>query len=318
MFPNSIVHHLRLWGSDHRPLLVKILKDGEVSSLGNRLRRSCFHFEETWADELGYKDIILKHWREQAAGNLDEVASKLHHCASDLLKWNLENFRWLSEEIKKKSTSFNQVDRALSSSNWKTHQRIERELEALKYKEERYWQQCSKDLWLKSGDRNLKFFHRNASARRAKNSIESLLDNNDNWCEDQKGIAYIAESYFNNLFSSSSPCSSDLDMVLNTMEPKVSSGMNEQLDHRFVEEDVRVAVFQMAPSKNPGADGMSTLFYQKFWSIVGDEVTIAYFFFLNEGLDLGSINETLISLLPKVKSPTKITEFRPISLCNVL
>ncbi|KAL5564670.1 hypothetical protein UlMin_027834 [Ulmus minor] len=63
---------------------------------------------------------------------------------------------------------------------------------------------------------------------------------------------------------------------------------------------------------------MSALFYQKYWSIVGEEVTTACLGFLNEGLDLGSINETLITLLPKVKCPTQITEFRPISLCNIL
>ncbi|KAL5555386.1 hypothetical protein UlMin_037622 [Ulmus minor] len=211
MFPNSIVHLLRLWGSDHRPLLIEVLKEGEVSSLGKSLRRGRFHFEEAWADEPECRDTILKHWREQSAGNLDEVANKLHQCASDLSRWNLEKFR--------------------------THQRLERELEALKYKEERYWQQRSKDMWLKSGDRNSKFFHRKASARRAKNSI-----------------------------------------------PRFSPAMNEQLDGPFVAEDVRAAVFQMAPSKSPGADGMSML----------------------------------ITLLPKVKCPTHITKFRPISLCNVL
>ncbi|KAL5555671.1 hypothetical protein UlMin_037907 [Ulmus minor] len=318
MFPNSIVHHLRLWGSDHRPLLVEVLKDGEISSLGRSLRRGRFHFEEVWADEPECRDTILKHWREQTAGNLVEVANKLHQCASDLLRWNLEKFRWLREEIKKKTIAFNQADRALSCTNWRTHQRLERELEALKYKEERYWQQRSKDMWLKNGDRNSKFFHRKASARRAKNSIDGLLDSNMQWCDDKEGIAHIAESYFTNLFSSSSPPSLDMDTVLNSLETKVSPTMNEQLDSCFVAEDVRTAVFQMAPSKSPGADGMSALFYQKYWSIVGDEVTTACLRFLNEGHDLGSINETLITLLPKVKSPTQISEFRPISLCNVL
>ncbi|KAL5553661.1 hypothetical protein UlMin_041062 [Ulmus minor] len=231
MFPNSIVHHLRLWGSDHRPLLIEVLKDGEVSSVGKSLRRGRFHFEEAWADEPECRDTILKHWREHSAGNLDEVANKLHQCASDLLQ--------------------------------------------------RYWQQRSKDMWLKSGDRNSKFFHWKASARKAKNSIVGLFDSNEKWS-------------------------------------KVSPAMNEQLDGRFDAEDVRTAIFQMAPSKSPGVDGMSALFYQKYWSIVGDEVTTACLGFLNEGLDLGSINETLITLLPKVKCPTHMTEFRPISLCNIL
>ncbi|KAL5574815.1 hypothetical protein UlMin_016514 [Ulmus minor] len=106
--------------------------------------------------------------------------------------------------------------------------------------------------------------------------------------------------------------------VLKDSEAKVSPAMNEQLDGPFVAEDVRAAIFQMAPSKSPGADGMSALFYQNYWAIVGDEATTACLGFLNEGLGLRSINETLITLLPKVKCPTHIIEFRPISLCNVL
>ncbi|KAL5565874.1 hypothetical protein UlMin_029038 [Ulmus minor] len=63
---------------------------------------------------------------------------------------------------------------------------------------------------------------------------------------------------------------------------------------------------------------MSAIFYQKFWPIVGEEITAACLGFVNGGLPLGSINETIITLLPKIKNPTRITEFRPISLCNVL
>jgi hypothetical protein len=30
------------------------------------------------------------------------------------------------------------------------------------------------------------------------------------------------------------------------------------------------------------------------------------------------LNMTLVALIPKLKKPTSVTEFRPISLCNVL
>lgn len=30
------------------------------------------------------------------------------------------------------------------------------------------------------------------------------------------------------------------------------------------------------------------------------------------------VNSTLVALIPKVKSPTKVSEFRPISLCNAI
>ena len=39
---------------------------------------------------------------------------------------------------------------------------------------------------------------------------------------------------------------------------------------------------------------------------------------LNSGVMPSGLNETFICLIPKVKSPQKITKFRPISLCNVI
>ena len=39
---------------------------------------------------------------------------------------------------------------------------------------------------------------------------------------------------------------------------------------------------------------------------------------LNSGIIPPNLNHTYITLIPKVKNPQKVTDFRPIALCNVL
>ncbi|CAM8910586.1 unnamed protein product [Rhodiola kirilowii] len=94
--------------------------------------------------------------------------------------------------------------------------------------------------------------------------------------------------------------------------------MNDKLRVPFTEGEVKRALFQMHPTKAPGLDGFSALFFRSNWHIVGREVTKEALEYLNNGkLDV-SVNETLITLIPKVKVAERVEDLRPISLCNVM
>jgi hypothetical protein len=70
--------------------------------------------------------------------------------------------------------------------------------------------------------------------------------------------------------------------------------------------------------KSPGPDGYSAGFFQRSWPIVRGEVCKTVLDFLNYGIFDSSLNDTHIVLIPKIKNPVNVTDFRPISLCNVL
>lgn len=73
----------------------------------------------------------------------------------------------------------------------------------------------------------------------------------------------------------------------------------------------------MGGFKAPGPDGFQAIFYQSQWSIVGDDFCHLIMEIFDEPRKDEEINDTLITLIPKVEPVTKLKDFRPISLCNV-
>ena len=126
----------------------------------------------------------------------------------------------------------------------------------------------------------------------------------------------VASDFFHTLFHA--VASDQMEECLNVVHTRVTVDMKVVLSSELTADEVRMALFQMGPTKALGPDGMNALFYQKFWHIVGDDVVCVVLDFLNNGNMLPKINHTNIVLLPKVKDPEKMFDFRQISLCNVI
>ena len=94
--------------------------------------------------------------------------------------------------------------------------------------------------------------------------------------------------------------------------------MNSQLTREYTATEVDITLKQMAPLKSPGHDGLPLIFYQKYWHLIGKDVTKVVLTCLNSGKILNAINHTYITLIPKVQNPEEVMEFRLISLCNVI
>lgn len=101
------------------------------------------------------------------------------------------------------------------------------------------------------------------------------------------------------------------------IDPKVSPSINTSLTRPPSNEEIKTAIEQINPDKAPGPDGMTSLFYQKFWAETAvDVIQMVKDFFTNESFD-PRLNQTNICLIQKTERPRDMTEFCPISLCNV-
>ena len=178
-------------------------------------------------------------------------------------------------------------------------------------KQEVYWAQRSCVNWIKHGDKNTSFFHSKASQRRQRNYIKGILDPQGSWREDIEEVAGVAVEYFNNMFSTGS-CTR-IEECLEAVQQKVSIDMQQTLSSEYTADEIKAALFQMGPTKASGPDGMNALFYQKFWHIVGDNVVSVVLEFLNTGYMLPALNHTFIVLIPKIKNPVKVSDFRHIT-----
>ena len=178
------------------------------------------------------------------------------------------------------------------------------------------WHQRSRLQWIQSGDRNTQFFHGTTTQRKRKNFIKGLRDNEGRWQTEEGIYTKILVDFYADLFTTSNP--HNLDSIMEGVLEVVTEEMNAKLTTMYKVEEVELAIKKMAPLKALGSDGMPPLFYQTYWTDVGMDISQAVLSCLNFGSLLKSINHTFITLIPKVKNPEKVSEFRPISLCNVI
>uniref|UniRef100_A0A803PMU7 Reverse transcriptase domain-containing protein n=1 Tax=Cannabis sativa TaxID=3483 RepID=A0A803PMU7_CANSA len=317
-FKKNKVSLLNWWNSDHRPLLLHAQHTDTGGTFtkkwGNR-----FHFEQAWADNEACQKIIKDIWGQQDKNRpVIKLKRLLDECGQKLKKWNQVQKTELMERSKKLKEQIGSLANSVLMEDWLTKNRLKNDLNCVEEKRELYWKQRSRALWLKHGDKNTKYFHFKASSRRKKNTIEGLFDENQQWRTKESEIETIALNYFQELFTKRN-FDVDINDTLRRCVPyRLTTAENALLLEPFTSEEVKTAMFQIHPLKAPGKDGLPGLFYQKNWEIVCTEVTQACLEVLNNNADCQYINETLICLIPKVKQPTKMSEFRPISLCNVI
>ncbi|XP_042983163.1 uncharacterized protein LOC122312584 [Carya illinoinensis] len=247
------------------------------------------------------------------------VAGLIHASGTQLRLWNRHSFGNVNRQLAQAQRNLQGLidsDRGEVDADAINLARndVQRWLE----RQEIMWRQRSRAVWLKEGDNNTRYFHMKASQRRHKNGIFRIQYDRGQW-QDGSRRDRVVLAYFQSLYTSSDLCLNvgSVDF-LQPLLGKVTSALNSDLLRDFQAEEVKCALFQMDPISTPGPDGMSPIFFQKYWHVVGPSVTSAVLHALNASSFPSSINCTHISLIPKKKSPSQMGDYRPISLCNVL
>ncbi|KAF5465302.1 hypothetical protein F2P56_015322 [Juglans regia] len=313
-FNDSCCQVLPAMNSDHSPLLIRV----STKEVINQGKPFLFRFEAAWNLKAECSNIIKRAWNEMAMGSEGAVGMnrRLKKCSLALKKWNVSDNMRTPKAITAKMKRLEEMQDSNQGNQVEAIQQLQKELETALVEDDLKWKQRAKQHWLQNGDKNTKFFHLHATQRRKTNKISQVLDHNNCVITEKEEIGNVFTSFFSDLFTSSNPY--NIEGCLEDVSPKVSPVMNELLLQKFTEEEVKVAVFQMKGMGSPGPDGFPALFYQSHWDILGKEVCRFALNILNSGGSLEGVNETFITLIPKVKEPKRVHDYRPISLCNVI
>lgn len=142
------------------------------------------------------------------------------------------------------------------------------ELNEWREREEIKWNKKSRELWLKHGDRNSKFFHLSTIVRRRRNNISEIKLEDGSRLLERKEIENYFMEKFKDLYSFENPhVPKELARLF---RKEISDQENVELCKVPTNEEIRKVVWEMHPLKAPGPDGLPALFYKHYWSIVGD------------------------------------------------
>ncbi|KAL9675160.1 hypothetical protein QQ045_003361 [Rhodiola kirilowii] len=313
LFPLFSVRHSWANASDHCPIMLDLKGERRRNGQGR------FRFETMWMRHDNYLEKVKEFWQKAVTGG--GPASKiLDSCGSQLKRWNDEEFGNVKRRIKQLKAQIQEVQKEFRSEVLvEEESKLAAELDEWLAREECIWRQRARTEWLKEGDRNTAFFHARASYRRKVNSLSGLENEQGEFICEEKDMLKIVEEYFRRIFASNNKEGMvDWQMALNAVPNRVTEEMNNRLNEPFTLEEVRRALFQMSPTKAPGLDGFPAIFFQKHWEEINGVIGMEVLNFLNHGVLDQLLNRTEIVLIPKVKSPRRMEDLRPISLCNVV
>ncbi|KAK6157019.1 hypothetical protein DH2020_011267 [Rehmannia glutinosa] len=281
----------------------------------HKRRRKIFRFEALWVKSKDCEQIIRDNWNS----DFDNLTEKLTNCTLGLLQWGDKSHGNLSSRISHfKKSLFQLQSGTITDTTRNLITDVKNQLDFLLEQDNIKWKQRAKQHWYVEGDRNTRFFHNYASKRKAINHIDSLLDSSGSPQSSPEALQQIITDYFGTLFSSANPPESNIEQALQRVAPKVTPKMNQALIAPYTEKEIILALKYMHPFKSPGPDGMSLVFFKKFWHIVGPNVLSFILNFLNNGIFDNKTNFTHIVLIPKINKPVLVSQFCPISLCNVV
>lgn len=186
--------NLEIITSDHSPIFL------EPAIVSQVIGMKTFRFENAWLREPMCLQIVEEVWHRHSGRSLQD---KLDERANILTVWGAEIKGRFKDRIAQCKNVMRRAKSRRDEASVRKYQEATNKLNQIYNQWEFFWRKRSKQLWLKEGDQNSKYFHATAKNRRRADQINCLTNEAGQKVGWDSGLQSTMMDYFMNLFNES-------------------------------------------------------------------------------------------------------------------
>lgn len=234
-----------------------------------------------------------------------------------LRAWSRHGINNIESEIKNVESDIQSFDCSDSDLNSPILTDLYSKLATLHRQSNSLWAQRAHMSWLLNGVKNSKFFHYITRSRTHFNLITQVATTDGVSVTSQPDILLAFYNFYSGLWNTHPDQVSNILELLPDNIPSLSDADSLFLIREVTKEEVYLTILDLPSGKSPGPDGFNIEFYRAFWPVIGDQFFLAVKYFFDNCFMPSSWGKTSITLIPKISCPKRVSDYRPISLCNV-
>lgn len=309
LFPNASATALPRELSDHCPISLHTV---EVD-----FGKAPFRFFNSWMQRKGFENLVRDSWEKFRGYGIPDVymAAKLRFLKNEIKTWRATDYTKEMMELKELKNRTQDLDnaaeiRCLSSAEFNERlcgfQRIT-ELEKFVLMD---LKQRSRIKWIMDGDENSRFFHGYVNNKRCKNRIHGLMVDGE-WTTDPTKIKNVVYNFYQEKFQERWP---SRPKFISGSFSRLSPRSRSEIEEPFTIDEIMRAVWACGGDKAPRPDGFTFSFIKRYWEILQHDIVKFVKYFERYGKLERGCNSSFINIIPKIKDPLHLRDYRPISL----
>ncbi|XP_072074014.1 uncharacterized protein [Arachis hypogaea] len=277
--------------SDHCPVIMELTR---VTGPPRPFRSL-----DAWFTHEGFLRMVKDEWRSLGE---TQFPCKLRALAIQLRQWHKDNFRDMDKRLMRFEEELTKLDNSVSDGVYDGTTEARRKAlvsfcSKWYIRKEMHWKQMSRSKHAANMDRNTRYFHNIASARRRNNRIDALMLHG-RLVRNQARIKGAIRGFYKDLYRQEYvPRIGIRDGLVKCIHRDEA----EALEVMPTDEEIKEAVWDCESSKAPGSDGFNMNFIKKCWDDIGPEFTAAVMGFFQSAKLPKDVNVTWVTLAPNLK-----------------